>query len=85
MIITSICVSVYFVSVFMMRIFIKSRFKTRITKFDLIFILAPVLNTLIMIGKIISVIYILVNYLTRLFIKWFINGEYEVPYIEKKK
>ena len=84
MIIITICLSVYLISVFIMRVFIKNKFKTRITKFDLIFILSPVLNTLIMIGKIVSVIYIFLNYLIRRFIRWFINGEYEVPYFRRK-
>jgi len=84
MIIALICLSVYLISVFIMRVFIKNKFKTRITKFDLIFILSPVFNTLIMIGKIVSVIYIFLNYLIRGFIRWFINGEYEVPYFRRK-
>jgi len=76
-IILTIIFVIYITSVFAVRhICISIRIDKSLDKIDLMFILTPALNTVIVTSKIIFIVFVYLKGKTEIFIKWFMTGRW---------
>lgn len=69
----TIPITIYIISIFLIRKMIISKWKTRLTTLDIIFTLVPIVNTIIIIGRVGMCIFLFGKKMIKKFIKWYIN------------